>query len=106
MILLKKNLLVQLFKIGLELSAINNSKSIAILKNSHSDPDVVNAAIEAAEFIGLRFYIIEVIEKVNHQNMIVYHNGQVLSGFNIGESTLESVDLVFETLERSTDFIN
>ncbi len=105
MIILKKNELVELFKRGLGLSNIDNSKSIAILKNIYSDPVIVNAAIEAAEFIGVELYIVEVIAGTD-KNMIVYNNGQVLNGYNIGQSTLESVDLVFETLESATDGIN
>ncbi|MCC3703504.1 hypothetical protein LLR08_13150 [Rouxiella badensis] len=109
MLVLNKNELVELFKRGLGLSNIDKSKSIAILKNIYSDPLIVNAAIEAAEFIGVELYIVEVIEgtdDVHYKNMIVYNNGQVLNGYNIGQSTLESVDLVFETLESATDGIN
>lgn len=109
MIVLQKKELVELFKRGLGLSNVDSSKSIAILKNVYSDPVIVNAAIEAAEFIGVNFYIVEVIEgvdNVHYENMIVYNNGQVLNGYNIGQSTLESVDLVFETLESATDGIN
>ncbi|MBF6637918.1 hypothetical protein LLS47_24285 [Rouxiella badensis] len=110
MLVLNKNELVELFKRGLGLSNIDKSKSIAILKNIYSDPLIVNAAIEAAEFIGVYLYIVEVIEWTDnghYKNMIVYNNnGQVLNGYNIGQSILESVDLVFETLEFANDGIN
>ncbi|KAB7895244.1 hypothetical protein GA565_04170 [Rouxiella sp. S1S-2] len=95
--------LIKMFERVLILSKIDSSKSIAILKNKYSEPQVVSAAIAAVTSTGAKFYVVELIEDGKNPNQphqfTIYDGSRLLMGNEIAKEILDSVDLVFETQE-------
>ncbi|CAM3612216.1 hypothetical protein BS639_24615 [Rouxiella silvae] len=95
--------LIKMFERVLILSKIDSSKSVAILKNKYSEPQVVSAAIASVTSIGAKFYLVELIEDGENPNLphqfTIQDGSRVLIGNEIAKEILDHVDLVFETQE-------
>lgn len=94
--------LTRMFEHVLQLSNVDQTQTVAILKSHYSHPQTVQAAMDAACRLKAKVFILE-LPSFNHpkamgNDMTAYCGDTALTGNLAAQRALESVDLVIDTM--------
>ena len=94
--------LTQMFEHVLQLSKVDETQTVAILKSHYSHPQTVQAAMDAACRLKAKVFILE-LPSFNHpkamgNDMTAYCGDTALTGNLAAQRALESVDLIIDTM--------